>query len=291
MTTIDISGIGQKAFRGQIERLLTEQHPFIQIEADFWLRFPSEQKAASQGATLVLSDLSTIIRQFRHADVHHWRTAVRTMQPYFLALVRTQTDREQVEWIDEVLRASDLRLEVCTSATDMPTLLRCLTASLRSLEPDVITDARYSAADDRFWIQFGDGLSGTWTWDDLQLGFLAPRAIPQSVSPSLSGSSVELLLSDGGTYDIDAAVIRSLLDANLRERLSRAATDHRTAFGQRLRHVRTSLGLTQIQLSERSGLDQAVISRMEKGRVRPRIDTLNRLAESMGKSVADLLGA
>ena len=61
------------------------------------------------------------------------------------------------------------------------------------------------------------------------------------------------------------------------------------AVGETLRTAREKAGLTQTQLGKRTGLDQAVVSRLETGRNRPRIDTLRRIAQGLGLSVSELL--
>ena len=49
--------------------------------------------------------------------------------------------------------------------------------------------------------------------------------------------------------------------------------------------ARTSLGLTQKELSLRSGIAQGDISKMENGNANPSIKTLQRLAFAMGKTL------
>lgn len=49
--------------------------------------------------------------------------------------------------------------------------------------------------------------------------------------------------------------------------------------------ARTSQGLTQKELSVRSGIAQADISRIENGNANPSIKTLMRLASAMGKNL------
>jgi len=48
---------------------------------------------------------------------------------------------------------------------------------------------------------------------------------------------------------------------------------------------RTELGLSQRQLSCKSGIKQAAIARLEKFNVVPRIDTLARLSKSLGMEI------
>ena len=47
--------------------------------------------------------------------------------------------------------------------------------------------------------------------------------------------------------------------------------------------VRLREGITQQQLSERSGISQANISRIETGKMHPSIDVLKKLADGLGK--------
>ncbi len=49
--------------------------------------------------------------------------------------------------------------------------------------------------------------------------------------------------------------------------------------------ARNAEGMTQKELSERSGIAQGDISKMENGNANPSIKTLQRLAEAMGKSL------
>lgn len=288
---VDISGVSHKALRGRLVQFLNELEIPVQSDLGFWSTFPQTSARPGSVHTLVLCDLSTLTRQFRNAQPQLWTTSVRTLHPYFLALVRTQQDRRFIEWVDDIVKASDMRLEVCYKTTDWDELTRCLFSILGNLAPDSVSSARYSAFEDRFWVEFGDGLNGTWTWHDLQLEFLKGHVLPESVAPSPSGSSIELLRTNGDIYDIDAGVLRAVFDNRFRDVLSKTASEQRQSFGKRLKFVRTSLGLTQTQLGERSDLDQAVISRIEKGKVRPRIDTLARIARSVDMSVSDLLEA
>lgn len=64
-----------------------------------------------------------------------------------------------------------------------------------------------------------------------------------------------------------------------------------SSMGDRLAWARNQQGLILQQVSERSGLAIGYISQLEKGaKVNPTIDALNRLARSLGVSVAFILG-
>ena len=49
--------------------------------------------------------------------------------------------------------------------------------------------------------------------------------------------------------------------------------------------ARAEKGLTQKELSERSGIAQGDISKMENGNANPSVRTLQRLANAMGKTL------
>ena len=57
------------------------------------------------------------------------------------------------------------------------------------------------------------------------------------------------------------------------------------AIIQALIDARTSEGLTQKELSQRTGIAQSDISKLENGNANPSIRTLQRLAEAMGKKL------
>ncbi len=52
--------------------------------------------------------------------------------------------------------------------------------------------------------------------------------------------------------------------------------------GRMVRNARRSADLTQRQLSVKAGIPQATIARIERGRVDPRVTTLDRLLEASG---------
>lgn len=54
---------------------------------------------------------------------------------------------------------------------------------------------------------------------------------------------------------------------------------------QTIMEARAKTGLTQKQLSERTGISQADISRLERGTANPSIKTLQRIANALGRRV------
>jgi transcriptional regulator with XRE-family HTH domain len=60
-------------------------------------------------------------------------------------------------------------------------------------------------------------------------------------------------------------------------------------LGVNLRRLRLAAGLTQMELSNRSGLDMAEISRLERGVKDPRLSTIVRLATGLEVDAGDLV--
>lgn len=60
---------------------------------------------------------------------------------------------------------------------------------------------------------------------------------------------------------------------------------------ERLRHLRMSRGLSQKELSRRSGVDRGAISELENGRRGAQPSTARRLAAALGVEVEQLMGA
>jgi transcriptional regulator with XRE-family HTH domain len=60
-------------------------------------------------------------------------------------------------------------------------------------------------------------------------------------------------------------------------------------FGQRLKEIRTSRGMTQLQLAEAAQVTISYITRLESGTSAPGIDLVARFAAALGTEIADLL--
>jgi transcriptional regulator with XRE-family HTH domain len=55
-----------------------------------------------------------------------------------------------------------------------------------------------------------------------------------------------------------------------------------------LRSLREQAGLTREQLAHKAGLTSGVIYKLETGRARPRYDTVVKIAEALGVSIAEI---
>jgi transcriptional regulator with XRE-family HTH domain len=61
-------------------------------------------------------------------------------------------------------------------------------------------------------------------------------------------------------------------------------------IGDNLKEVRTRRLLTQVQLAEKSGVNQVTIARIERNQVDPRFSMMRRLAKALDVDPTELLG-
>ncbi len=67
--------------------------------------------------------------------------------------------------------------------------------------------------------------------------------------------------------------------------VARTEVSHNAKLAVKLTEAREQAGLTQMQLAERTGIYQADISKIERGLGNPSLNTLQRLAVGMGKTL------
>ncbi len=61
-------------------------------------------------------------------------------------------------------------------------------------------------------------------------------------------------------------------------------------FGNKLKDLRTSKGLTLQQLAFEAEMEISQVHRVEKGKINPTLTTLNALAKGLGISLGELIG-
>ncbi len=111
--------------------------------------------------------------------------------------------------------------------------------------------------------------------DDLDEQREIALAIAEIIAPKLIGINEAL----GTVADLEEGIPAETKDA---------AQEYRKKIGQAIRERREALGLTQVQLAEKSGLLQSHISKLEIGMHAPTKFTLERLAKALGMASRDL---
>lgn len=71
--------------------------------------------------------------------------------------------------------------------------------------------------------------------------------------------------------------------------VSKVDPEIKVLVGQAVANAREEMGMSQRQLSNKSGVMQAEISKIEQGRGNPTILTLQKLAKSLGRTINSLL--
>lgn len=61
-------------------------------------------------------------------------------------------------------------------------------------------------------------------------------------------------------------------------------------FMENLKAIRLGRGLSQVELAEKVGCSQAMISKIEKGQANPTLDMIEAIAEALGTSPASVFG-
>ena len=64
--------------------------------------------------------------------------------------------------------------------------------------------------------------------------------------------------------------------------------DESIKLGARLRHARTMLGLSLVEVAERAGVTEGYISKLENNRSQPSMSTLHRLVSVLGMNMSEL---
>lgn len=155
-------------------------------------------------------------------------------------------------------------------------------------ERERVKEARFFALDAVLCLRFADGLERAVRWVDL------PFARRLDFSPALAnvgsgGECVSLIDEAGRQIEVSAGSLRAALDEEYRLRLVSADDGERRLVAERIRAVRESADLSQLELSRRSGIAQESLSRIETGRRDPRLGTLQKLARGMGMSLDQLM--
>jgi len=74
-------------------------------------------------------------------------------------------------------------------------------------------------------------------------------------------------------------------------KLDEAASELAGKLGENCRERRAQLKMSQAELSERSGIAASHLSYIEHGKANPTLEVLEHLADGLGCTVLDLLGA
>ena len=287
---VDWANVGSVTTRDEVRNTFRYFGRTPRVREGAWDLFVNGRTKTAPEGLIVMTDLSKCVANFRKVRPQRWLAAVRSANPYIVAFVRNKQDEKHAAMVDDIVHASQNRLIVC--AIKKPTrkpLQDCIGRALAGIDPHSVVDARFAQDTNSLWLEFGDGKKTIIDWSELDLDNAKPSLIPESTTVSEDLDSIQVLRRDGSVFDIDSTAVRALVDRSLANRLQNAAADVAENLGLRLRDIRKGLGYTQAELAKKSGLEQALISKMEQGRHQPRFTTLSKYARGLKLSVAELL--
>lgn len=135
-------------------------------------------------------------------------------------------------------------------------------------------------------VAFADGCKGLIPFTDIpEVGTLTNLSRIDLPNPYM----LILHTDRGDTVELPWDVGRHYCEPTYRHRVERVAATGRQALGQRIRHFRERVGITQDTLATGAGIGRATLVRLETGTQSPRYTTLLALAEALGIPVSDLL--
>ncbi|MDA1029028.1 MAG: helix-turn-helix transcriptional regulator [Bacteroidetes bacterium] len=147
----------------------------------------------------------------------------------------------------------------------------------------------FDPIDEGIFVRFRDNMVGYVGLKSLMRKQDISLVIPASVFLRSNGISVVFPMLDGGEWDVDYLAIRALFDAQVGQRLRDLEIRSASQLGERIKSVRKKRGWTQMELGVKTGLDQAAVSRLERGVHYPRIETLERTAAIFSIPVTELI--
>lgn len=301
--SLDITGIGSAQVQRKATKALQDLKQKRPKDVGFWSRLSKSELGKLPSDLLILADLSNVARMVRKltatGQLAAVTAAVRQARPFLVVLLRNKKDISDMGMIQAIEDLFDERLKICSlveagrrSVDPAEKLEECLKRVAIDLDPLAILKVSYAQTNRSLWIHFGDGLSGSLDWSALQLESRRPALRPESATIDRANPfSIAVLDEEGELFEIDSGVLRGLLDREYGKRLQESATREAAKVGERLKSRRLERKLTQQELARLIGMDQALISKLERGIHSPRVDTLAKYAEGLGISIPDVLRA
>ena len=152
---------------------------------------------------------------------------------------------------------------------------------------DKIRDARYQVGEDRFLVTFDSGK---------EYGFA--RSVldcddgTDVVSVKVDGRRFffQVIQASGNEYEVPWDRVLYEAEASYPYfRGNRAKVEKSGAVAAQVRKLRTAKGMTQAQLAHAAGILRPNLSRIESGKHRPTLDTLEKIAAALRVPAVDLI--
>jgi DNA-binding XRE family transcriptional regulator len=134
------------------------------------------------------------------------------------------------------------------------------------------------------------------TFADGCKGVIPFKIIPEIVNPA-DITKIELpnpyqlfiYSQKGELVDLPWDFVRHYCDASYRPMVEKITATAMKSLGQRIRSIRESSGMTQLELAEAAGIGRVTELRIENGEQSPRYDTLAAIARALKCSLVDII--
>lgn len=284
----DASAVRSRSCRRSVEGTL-EELSLARAEGT-WQSIVKLRRRLPRARTVVVGDLHELTATLSLDDL-----AAGPSTLSYVLLVRTALDRKRLAEPDVALRLNDDKFFVLDlkgaevrEAQLRPLMQQYFRGFIERLQPDRVRTVRFSPIDGILWLEFGDGLNRAIKWGSLPFARQL-NVTPLSASAREHGQSLQLIDAEGREVDVDAGALRAVVDPDHLRLIEGEDGDLRAQMGARLRRVREESGLSQQLVSERGGVAQESLSRIENGRRDPRLETLRKLARGMDMTLPELL--
>lgn len=292
---IDFTEIKETKSRKSVKKLIENRGFRFQELFDFWDHFEKKKNDVTENA-IVFSDLHSLVHHIERMDREGWSYRVKKNNPYFISIIRNKRDAKAANAIDTLLKLSDNRITVIettkhlTSSKDKTELLKELNKVIsQNFTPDALKKVSYNKSQNSFIITFNDGGFGEVTLNDLQMEDMTDELLLESPGVSEHGNALEVYTKNGEIVDIDADVLRSIISQEAKEQIKQETKMTGRHIGSRIKSMREQQNITQNKLSELTGIDQAILSKIETGKHLARLDTIERIAKGLKITVTQLL--
>ncbi|MBI4268001.1 MAG: helix-turn-helix transcriptional regulator [Chloroflexi bacterium] len=135
-------------------------------------------------------------------------------------------------------------------------------------------------------ITFADGCSGRIPFADIpEIGNASNLKSIELPNPY----QINIRTSQGEIVELPWDFARHYCDSSYRTRVEAVASEGTRALGKRIRAVRESMGMTQLELAKAAGIGRVTEVRIENGEQSPRYKTLVAIAQTLRRPVTDLI--
>lgn len=301
---VDLSGVGSRRLQAELRGVFArETSGPIREREGAWRAPPAwvhQYRDRREPPALLFADLSCIREALDRESSPFWVATSRRRRLRVVGFVPGRVPGDQVVGFPHALRSLDGRLSLVAEPRFTPLKRswdgaeRCVQEALFLFRPEALLTARFAPELGGFLLRFGDG----------RVGVVEPERIAAVASAGELALHAATVTSNGRTLHIPAsgsrpeegltlegALLRSLVEqGRARSARTQAELEPGTPVGPRIRAARRARELSQRALGARIGMDQSVISNLERGRQSPRVQTLERVAGGLDMTLDELLG-